>query len=387
MLAQANHMASKKPEIAPERKAAPGEDGVDAYWWERVVRVISDSVDEDYETRAYPRKAPVVTPAPDPAPAPLSSSAAPSLPAATQPPPASSAIAPRANTNPPIPPNAKTKAPASPPARRPLHIRGVETTDGKPKPGASTLTQSPLMPLTPLPLSPAPATTTRGATDRAHAPKPAPKAAAPAAPDSGLGRRLFWFGTGVVVLGALAWWAWPALFSTKPAPARHAVAHAGEHTPAVIAPIAVAPATSTNQRAPTIAGLVAAEVGHSWDFGGHTSWDDPANPPKPPPVNLEAPPARRSTEPAPPVQPATKAAAEPLPPRPEPSSAFLERIGQFKINGVRPGNPVRAIINGDTFFSGDLVDPKLGLRFVGMDAGGRRLIFEDLNGARAGVEF
>lgn len=391
MLAQAAQTAARKTEAAPERTTASGEDGFDACWWERVVRVIGDSVDEDYEPRAYPRRAPVVAPAPDPAPASLPAPTTAPIPSAP-PLPIPSGSEPRANTNPPLSSAAKTKPPLSPPGRKPLQIRGVETTEGKPKPGASTVTQSPLMPLTPLPVSPKPAAATRGAPERPPAPKPATTTSAPRAPiapDNGIGRRLFWFGAALVALGAIIWWVWPTIFSKKPAPAKHAPARADESAPVVptaISPAAAIPSMPSTGGTPTIDSLVPAEVGHSWDFGGQTSWDDPANPAKTPPVNLEAPPALPSAEPAVPVKPVGKP-AEPAPARPEASSAFLERIAQFKINGVRTGNPVRAIINGSTFFSGDFVDPKLGLRFVGLDAGGRRLIFEDLNGARAGVEF
>ena len=56
-------------------------------------------------------------------------------------------------------------------------------------------------------------------------------------------------------------------------------------------------------------------------------------------------------------------------------------VGQLKIGGLRPGPPARLFIGGITFKAGDVIDPSLGVVFVGVDTETNELIFQDPTGA------
>ena len=72
----------------------------------------------------------------------------------------------------------------------------------------------------------------------------------------------------------------------------------------------------------------------------------------------------------------------PPPPPPDPSFEFRTFVDHLK-GVVRYGPPTRLIINGLTFRPGDVVDPKLGVVFVGLDPETKELIFQDYTGATA----
>ena len=74
----------------------------------------------------------------------------------------------------------------------------------------------------------------------------------------------------------------------------------------------------------------------------------------------------------------------PLPsPPPAPTDEFITAVNGLKVTGVLIGTPLRVIINGRRFETGDLVNEKLGVRLVGYEADSRSLVFEDRTKAKA----
>lgn len=63
------------------------------------------------------------------------------------------------------------------------------------------------------------------------------------------------------------------------------------------------------------------------------------------------------------------------------SAAFRAWVANARINGVFQGDPPRALINGRTFRSGQIVDPSLGIVFDGLQADGKSIVFRDGTGA------
>lgn len=88
-----------------------------------------------------------------------------------------------------------------------------------------------------------------------------------------------------------------------------------------------------------------------------------------------------------PVKGATvaKEATATEPRRPEPSKAFEVFVGSLKVSGVLRQTPVRAIIDGETVFAGDVLETGQGIRLVGADFEQRQLIFEDKTRAQVKV--
>jgi hypothetical protein len=73
--------------------------------------------------------------------------------------------------------------------------------------------------------------------------------------------------------------------------------------------------------------------------------------------------------------------------RPAPSAEFIEEVKAYKITGVVQGESMRAIINGRLVQAGDSVDAAGGVRLIGLDTDGRRLIFEDSTAARVALRY
>jgi hypothetical protein len=65
----------------------------------------------------------------------------------------------------------------------------------------------------------------------------------------------------------------------------------------------------------------------------------------------------------------------------EASPAFRNWVAQARISGVFKGNPARALINGRTVTSGQVIDEALGITFVGIAADSKSLMFSDASGS------
>jgi hypothetical protein len=68
------------------------------------------------------------------------------------------------------------------------------------------------------------------------------------------------------------------------------------------------------------------------------------------------------------------------PPAPDPSQQFRTFVDHLK-GAVRVGPPTRLIVNGLSYRPGEVIDPMLGVVFVGLDAETQELIFQDSTGA------
>lgn len=75
-------------------------------------------------------------------------------------------------------------------------------------------------------------------------------------------------------------------------------------------------------------------------------------------------------------------ANQPASPR-QPSVAFAAWVRDAQISGVRSGVSPRVFIERSTYGVGDLVNPQLGITFVGYDSETRLLTFKDDSGAIA----
>ncbi len=74
---------------------------------------------------------------------------------------------------------------------------------------------------------------------------------------------------------------------------------------------------------------------------------------------------------------------------PAPSNRFVryaEGLGPT-ISGVFQGSPARALIGGKLVRVGDEIDSALGVKFVGVDAATKHLLFEDRSGAQVRVKY
>lgn len=85
------------------------------------------------------------------------------------------------------------------------------------------------------------------------------------------------------------------------------------------------------------------------------------------PVRQVAPPPAAPLKPSPPVAP-------------DPSLQFRTFVDHLK-GAVRVGPPTRLIVNGLSYRPGEVIDPKLGVVFVGLDPETQELIFQDPTGA------
>jgi hypothetical protein len=86
-------------------------------------------------------------------------------------------------------------------------------------------------------------------------------------------------------------------------------------------------------------------------------------------------------KPTPGVTPSSLTKRRPRPVVPDPSLPFRTFVDHLKV-AVRAGPPTRLIVNDLSYRPGDVIDPKLGIVFVGVDADTKELIFEEPSGAR-----
>ena len=114
-------------------------------------------------------------------------------------------------------------------------------------------------------------------------------------------------------------------------------------------------------------------------------------PPHPATVSKPPPPAPATPVPAPAKAGAAAEAnqAAQLPPAPkkhpppaalDPSLQFRTFVDHLKV-AVRIGPPTRLIVNDLSYRPGDVIDPKLGIVFVGVDTETKELIFQEPTGA------
>lgn len=66
---------------------------------------------------------------------------------------------------------------------------------------------------------------------------------------------------------------------------------------------------------------------------------------------------------------------------------MIRFVEEAKVSGVSAGNPPRALINGRLVRGGALVEPKLGIVFLGIDNGRRTLIFRSATGDVVRLEY
>jgi hypothetical protein len=86
----------------------------------------------------------------------------------------------------------------------------------------------------------------------------------------------------------------------------------------------------------------------------------------------------------PPPVPETEVA----PPPPPPPSARLVRYAEgLSVSGVFQGTPARALVNGRLIRSGEVIEPNLGVSFVGVEPETRHLILQEQSGAQVRVRY
>ncbi len=72
---------------------------------------------------------------------------------------------------------------------------------------------------------------------------------------------------------------------------------------------------------------------------------------------------------------------------PAPNARFLRFAEGVSVSGVFQGSPARALIDGRILRSGDLLEPVLGIQFVGVDSVTKHLILQDTSGAQVRVKY
>ncbi len=87
------------------------------------------------------------------------------------------------------------------------------------------------------------------------------------------------------------------------------------------------------------------------------------------------------------TEPATEAGAKPVAPPPVASARLVRYAEGLNVSGVFQGTPARALVNGRLIREGDVVDPSLGIRFVGVDAETKHLVLEEASGAQVRVKY
>jgi hypothetical protein len=112
----------------------------------------------------------------------------------------------------------------------------------------------------------------------------------------------------------------------------------------------------------------------------------PAKPPAPPAEAKPKEPVATAVAVPPEVEPVVVKPAEPVvpvvAPPPAPTVAFKAWVENLRVSGVRAGSNPRVFIGGTAYAPGDLVNPQLGITFVGYNAEIRMLTFKDATGAK-----
>ena len=109
---------------------------------------------------------------------------------------------------------------------------------------------------------------------------------------------------------------------------------------------------------------------------GKTTPAPVAQPPAAPKPSGGPAPAEAQAAPTPPAREISKPPADA-----GPSLQFRAYVDHLKIGGVRAGPPPRLFIGGLTLRPGDVMEPTLGVVFVGLDAATGEIIFKDSTGA------
>ena len=85
---------------------------------------------------------------------------------------------------------------------------------------------------------------------------------------------------------------------------------------------------------------------------------------------------------------APSAAAAPTAPAvPVAGARFVRYAEKMSVSGVFQGNPARALVDGRIVRSGDMIEPVLGIKFVGVDSETKHLILQDASGAQLRVKY
>ena len=66
---------------------------------------------------------------------------------------------------------------------------------------------------------------------------------------------------------------------------------------------------------------------------------------------------------------------------------FVRYAEKLSVSGVFQGNPARALVDGRIVRSGDILEPVLGIKFVGVDSETKHLILQDATGAQLRVKY
>ena len=82
-----------------------------------------------------------------------------------------------------------------------------------------------------------------------------------------------------------------------------------------------------------------------------------------------------------------RADASAPPPPPAANPRFVRYAEALRVSGVFQGNPARALVDGRLVRSGDLIEPVLGVTFVGVDAETKHLLLQDTTGAQVRVKY
>ena len=77
------------------------------------------------------------------------------------------------------------------------------------------------------------------------------------------------------------------------------------------------------------------------------------------------------------------------PPSPPPvaNPRFVHYAEGLNVSGVFQGSPARALVDGRLIRAGELIEPRLGVSFVGVDAETKHLILQDATGAQLRVKY
>ena len=155
---------------------------------------------------------------------------------------------------------------------------------------------------------------------------------------------------------------------TRPSPEKVAAATAKAPTPsAANAETATPTATPKANAAPASAAAVPAPTGSG---GVHDL------------LALGPPPSSKAAE-----SDLVSSRASRVIPEPGAHPDMIRFVEEAKVSGVTVGNPPRALINGRLVRGGALVEPKLGIVFLGLDTGRRTLIFRSSTGDVVRLEY
>lgn len=166
-----------------------------------------------------------------------------------------------------------------------------------------------------------------------------------------------------------------------------ATADAGQANVPTPAPAAVKKSEPANEAKSPVGGI-AARVRQTTDAAAarvaEIPLDEPAPAaPKSPTAPQDHPVASSSATPEAPA----KVDPPPAPRAAEPGPAFQLWVSEARVSGVRAGAESRAFINGRLVRQGEMVDPRLGIRFEGVDTSQNILLFRDPTGAVIGKKF